>query len=447
MSHWNYTNVGASAKPENKRYVEKIFEYIGYNPDSEYNDYDKCSFYKPDIYYCEYSAYEPFSGKIKSAFKNMQHEELLDLLNALFPNTDVYIHSAEGNDTNDTWENHNIVYDTNDMTCRYDSFYTSYDCGPSGKRSHKERFALKPPQIEYVSALIDLSTADGNGELTALLIELSRKLKEGLIVYKDDPEDKREIGKPYDDEDNVTGEDKWDEYEEKSEDEEEPEEEWDEDEEEPKESTLADFRMVKYGHYPQMEDGTDSTPIEWLVLEVDEEKHRALLLSRHGLDSKSYNDEDEPVTWETCTLRTWLNEAFLDAAFTDREQSFILQTQTDNSKSQGNSEWDDSDGGNDTKDRIFLLSFAEAMNYFENDSVRRCAATPYAVAQGAVIDDGYVVDGIDSGWWWLRSPGYDQSFAALVDFDGSLDDQDIDVPSDGGCVRPAFWINLESDIF
>ena len=48
-----------------------------------------------------------FSGKIKGAFKNMQHEELLDLLNALFPNTDVYIHSAEGNDTNDTWENHN----------------------------------------------------------------------------------------------------------------------------------------------------------------------------------------------------------------------------------------------------------------------------------------------------------------------------------------------------
>lgn len=118
----------------------------------------------------------------------------------------------------------------------------------------------------------------------------------------------------------------------------------------PGESTLSDFRMVTYGHYPQTKAGTDTTPIEWLVLEVDEAKRRALLLSRNGLDAKPYNAEFDAVTWETCTLRAWLNDTFLNAAFTDRDQSFILQSQIDNSKSQGNSYWDKSHGGNDTQD-------------------------------------------------------------------------------------------------
>lgn len=337
--------------------------------------------------------------------------------------------------------------------CDNNSSYTSYDCGPNGKRSSKKRFSLNPPKIEYVNALVDLSMADGNGELTALLLELSQKLKEGLIVYKDDPEDKREIGKLYDIEDNVSGE------EDDDEDEEEPEEDWDEneeeydededepeDEEEPEESTLSDFRMVTYGHYPQTEDGTDATPIEWLVLEVNEAENRALLLSRHGLDAKSYNDEYEPVTWQTCTLRAWLNDTFLNAAFTDREKSFIQLTQTDNSKGQGNSEWVYSDGGYDTWDRVFLLSFAETMRYFANEHMRRCAATPFADIQGVDLDNAYVVDGMDSVWWWLRSPGDSQECAADVGHDGSLDGCDT-VDSDSGAVRPAFWISLESDIF
>ena len=214
MSHWDYENVGASATPGNKKYIQKIFEYIGFAPNPEYCDEGSESWLSdPEVYCCRYSAYEKLSGKIKECFSHMDDEDLLYLLNALFPKTDVYIHAAEGNSVSDTWENHDIVYDTSNMTCYSNDSYTSYDCGANGKRSSKARFVLKAPEAKYVDALIDLSTEDGNTELTALLQELAQKLKDGLVVYEDDPLDEREIGKEYDIEDDVTGEED-DDYEE-----------------------------------------------------------------------------------------------------------------------------------------------------------------------------------------------------------------------------------------
>ena len=223
MSYWDYRNIGASATPENKKYVQKIFEYIGYAPKPDYSPEDEeCSFDCPEVYCCEYSAFERASGKIKSSFSDMGDEELLNLLNALFPKTNIYIHSAEGNDTSDSWENHDTVYNTNDMTCYYDDSYTSYDCGPNGNKSSKARFVLKAPKAEYINALIDLSIEDGNKELTALLKDLAQKLNDGLIVYEDDPSDEREIGKEYDIVDNVEG-DEFDDFFEDDEDDEDEE--------------------------------------------------------------------------------------------------------------------------------------------------------------------------------------------------------------------------------
>lgn len=206
MSSWDYKNVGASATSVNKKHVEKIFEYIGYAQGPEYDpEGDECSFDDPDVYCCEYSAYGRSSGDIKTEFNGIDECELLYLLNALFPKTDIFVHQAEGNDTSDTWENHDTIYDTKDMTRYCDDSYTSYDCGPNGNRSSKARFALKPPKMKYVNALIDLSTAEGNSELTTLLRDLAEKLKNGMIVYENDPSDEREIGKEYDIEDNVEG--------------------------------------------------------------------------------------------------------------------------------------------------------------------------------------------------------------------------------------------------
>lgn len=109
-------------------------------------------------------------------------------------------------------------------------------------------------------------------------------------------------------------------------------------------------RYVTLGTYPQSANGDDLTPIEWRVLARDGNK--ALLISRYGLDVQPYNSEKTDVTWETCTLRTWLNNTFFNKAFTSAEQATILTTTVYNFWTEGNTEWE-SGGGNTTQDRIF----------------------------------------------------------------------------------------------
>ena len=200
---------------------------------------------------------------------------------------------------------------------------------------------------------------------------------------------------------------------------------------------------VAFGTYEQDNNHSNGAEtIEWIVLAVQDKK--SLLISRYGLDTHAYHSSSEDVTWETCELRSWLNGTFMNTAFSATEQSAILMTTVDNSDRQGNSKWN-TNGGNDTNDKLFLLSYAEAGAYFSNDDDRMCAPTDYAIAQGAMLSDRYKTDGRATGLWWLRSPGLIQDFAASVDNDGSRHHNLVD--NDGVCVRPAFWLNLESDIF
>ena len=206
---------------------------------------------------------------------------------------------------------------------------------------------------------------------------------------------------------------------------------------------------VTFGTYPQTASGEDNTPIEWLVLARDGQK--ALLISRYGLDVQPYNKKYEDVTWEGCTLRKWLNTTFLNKAFSSAEQAGILLTEVDNSDSQGYSGWSTS-GGNNTRDRIFLLSCTEANRYFavtyddNNNTKSRISPTTFALKSGAwASDDMKTADGHAAGWWWLRSPGGLQNRAAYVFLAGSL--LSYYVNSSDACVRPALWINLESGIF
>ena len=216
-----------------------------------------------------------------------------------------------------------------------------------------------------------------------------------------------------------------------------------------RDAKFAVGNYITFGTYPQTKAGKDATPIEWLVLARDGEK--ALLISRYGLDAQPYNKDDTSVTWETCTLRTWLNGMFYNKAFSSAEQAAILTTNVDNSKSQCYSGWN-TGGGKNTQDKVFLLSYAEANKYFDvtydnsSNTKSRVAPTAYAIAQGthtyASVETVY---GSNAGWWWLRSPGRSQSKTAYVFADGSLGSNSVyDV---SGAVRPALWVNLEAGIF
>ena len=176
------------------------------------------------------------------------------------------------------------------------------------------------------------------------------------------------------------------------------------------------------------------------------------MLSKYGLRNKPYNDTYTDVTWEKCTLRKWLNDKFLNSVFTEKEQAAILTTNVDNSASQGYSGWRTTKGGKNTKDKIFLLSYAEAnrylgVNYNNGGSTKASiAATAYAIAHGAYTSDDFrTADGKPAGWWWLRSPGNRQNCAAIVSPNGLLIIYYVTI--DYSVVRPALWINLESGIF
>ena len=161
------------------------------------------------------------------------------------------------------------------------------------------------------------------------------------------------------------------------------------------------------------------------------------------------------MTWETCTLRKWLNNDFLNACFDIKTQGAIQTTTVDNSSSQCYSGWSTS-GGNDTQDRIFLLSYAEANQYFgvtsdnKDNTEARVLPTAYAKAQGAYTStsNSYTVDSSvygttgAAGYWWLRSPGFYRDYAANVYVGGSLGGSSVNFGDT--CVRPALWVNLNA---
>ena len=204
------------------------------------------------------------------------------------------------------------------------------------------------------------------------------------------------------------------------------------------ELTSAEGTTVTFGSYEQdnnLENGPE--PIEWIVLDVQDGK--ALLLSKYGLDAQPYNTKIESVTWETCSLRSWLNSDFMEAAFNQKEKHYISTTLVDNSRAQTNSKWRTSSGnGNNTQDQVFLLSYAEVDSYFRSDDERVCTVTEYAKSEGAYSNG-------KGTKWWLRSRGNAPNTSSYVDKDGKISYINY-INHAGDAVRPALWVNLESDL-
>ena len=195
--------------------------------------------------------------------------------------------------------------------------------------------------------------------------------------------------------------------------------------------------LIKYPELFKISLGNyKNSEIEWLVLDKQDDK--ILIISKYALDTVPYNEEEESTTWEKCTLRKWLNGTFYKAAFNSSEQGMIKSTKV---TADANPKYD-TDPGNDTTDKIFLLSINEVNKYFSSDDARKCVPTEYAIAQGAYTNDSYTVDGKATCWWWLRSPGVSRYDAAGVSIGGGVNYGGGYVIADDGCVRPALWIEI-----
>lgn len=190
---------------------------------------------------------------------------------------------------------------------------------------------------------------------------------------------------------------------------------------------------VFFGAYEQDNNTSNGKEdVEWLVLEVKDGK--ALVVSKYALDCKQYNTSNTDVTWETCTLRKWLNNDFINAAFSSYEKAMIPTVTVSADKNSTNP-------GNATQDQVFLLSITEANKYFGSDSARQCKPTDYAFANGAYVNS---VNG--NCGWWLRSPGvtqYSAHSAAYVHNSGGVYESGCDVNISTSAVRPAMWISIK----
>lgn len=175
--------------------------------------------------------------------------------------------------------------------------------------------------------------------------------------------------------------------------------------------------------------GNGGEDIAWIVLE--REGDRLYLVSKITCVSKFYNDGGGSATWETSTLRQWLNGEFYDTAFSEKEKALIQETDVPAEQEKTSR----IEQGNDTRDKVFLLSKGEAERYFTEDTERKCRTSRAAEGSEILTSDLYC-------WWWTRTVGQHDGNAFCVHPRGNVipGGTALDLPYVG--VRPAMWIDL-----
>ena len=221
------------------------------------------------------------------------------------------------------------------------------------------------------------------------------------------------------------------------------------------ESGVTTWDTVYFGKYWQNDTDCngkadkkdEKEPIRWRVLSVN--GNDAFLMADQILDGRRYHDWDVETTWENCSLRVWLNNEFLNDAFTGEEQDAIMITDIVNEDNPENR----AEGGNNTFDKVYIPSFREAVNVaygfdenYGSRSLSRCVAcTDYTKSHYSFpmrIDNPQGI-----GDWWLRTPAYKNKTAIDVCIYGNMVDLD-------GCfvewycgVRPVMHLNLDNSKF
>lgn len=145
----------------------------------------------------------------------------------------------------------------------------------------------------------------------------------------------------------------------------------------------------------------------WYILGFENDK--LLLITENIIRKMPYhNKKNFKPTWETCSLRKYLNTKFYES-FNDDEKAIISTTEL----------------GDSIFDKIFLLSIDEFKKYFRHSAI-----------------DRYIPD---LASWWLRSPGLLSDYNAMFARSCTSIENDVgaSVETKNG-VRPAMWISLSN---
>lgn len=191
---------------------------------------------------------------------------------------------------------------------------------------------------------------------------------------------------------------------------------------------------VTFGAYEQDNDiSNGKESIEWRILNIQSDG--VTLISEYALDCQPYNTTDENTTWESCSLRAWLNSTFINEAFTAEEQALIGDTNVEFGEINTLSVIPPS---GTTRDKAFIISLSEFWKASKNGILNKiCTPTAYAVAQGGLLDYG-------STYWWLRNQGKDQNKEVCVQPSGQ-EYAGYTVNQKYICVRPCIFIKRSQD--
>lgn len=187
------------------------------------------------------------------------------------------------------------------------------------------------------------------------------------------------------------------------------------------------------GSYEQdnrLENGAE--PLEWIVLEV--QGNKAMLLSKYCIDTVIFYPKRVPMYWGKSDLRAWMNGEFLQQAFTAQEQQQILTTTVTNANRHGMN-----GSGDDTLDKIYLLSKTEVLQFFPEQADRVAYPTEYAKSKGCSVDPK-----TGSCRWWTRTSGSRAMDICGMRLDGRISSygmQDVDWPTN--TMRPVMWVQCE----
>jgi len=202
---------------------------------------------------------------------------------------------------------------------------------------------------------------------------------------------------------------------------------------------------------------------KWRVLDVKD--RTALIISEQILERRPYHRSLSEVTWEKCSLRSYLNGEYYETKFTTEEKARIVESRNSNPPNP----WYGTEGGAETIDKIFLLSLDEVVKYFgDSGDLKNKKRKEIDSDKSTIIDEEkgiYDIVGYEDpdGWsiidkynnnriakeadgkqwfWWLRSPGENPNHAVNVNSGGALNVYGSNVVIDNGGVRPALYIKI-----
>lgn len=191
------------------------------------------------------------------------------------------------------------------------------------------------------------------------------------------------------------------------------------------------YNVVKFGKY-DTEIGRNGD-IEWLVVDGNEKSY--LLVSRYIIDCKNYNDTDIEVLWNSSTLNSWLNNYFLNSAFSSDEIAYMNSV---------------NEFGLLGREKVGLLNIASCQKYFGREDVNKrnyrlsAEATNFAISNWLETLDNKNSEYYRCGSFYLTDNGTTDRKAAWVGQYGHIyiDGQSVKLEHGDG-VRPVIVVKKE----